>query len=122
MPMSGAPMDPHTHTHSHAPVDFDVMMRHLTIVGFVSLAVWVVTGVGGLVAGLLTIQPQATLRFLLAVLIVVFARRTYWELREWRWNRVDPDDRFGFSNPMWEHPRTSELTDTPATGPQPTEG
>jgi hypothetical protein len=111
-----------SHTHSHAPVDFDVMMRHLTIVGFIALAVWVVTGVGGLVAGLLTIQPQATLRFLLAVLIVVFARRTYWELREWRWNRVDPDDRYGFSNPMWEHPRTAELTDTLATGPQPTEG
>jgi hypothetical protein len=29
------------------------------------------------------ISSQATLRFLLAVLILVFSRRTYRELREW---------------------------------------
>jgi hypothetical protein len=52
----------------------------------------------------------------LAVLILVFARRTYWEVREWRWGKLPPDERFGFSNPLAEHPRTSELGTTEAPG------
>jgi hypothetical protein len=59
------------------------------------------------VSGQYAIEPQATLRFLLSVLVLVFARRTYWELREWRWKRTSADDRFGFNNPMWENPRST---------------
>jgi hypothetical protein len=81
-------------------VDFDDLMRHLMVVGFAALTAWTVVSAGGLAAGLLTISPQATLRFLLAVLVVVFARRTYWELREWRWRRLPADERFGFANPL----------------------
>jgi len=42
------------------------------------------------------------------VLILVFARRTYWEVREWRWGKLPPDERFGFANPLVEHMRASE--------------
>jgi hypothetical protein len=59
--------------------------------------------------GLLQISPSATLRFLLAVLVLVFARRTYWEVQEWHMRRLPPDERFGFANPIWEHARASEI-------------
>jgi hypothetical protein len=87
---------------ARARLDFDDLMRHLTVVGFAALTAWTLVSAGGIAAGLLTISPQATLRFLLAVLVVVFARRTYWEVREWRWRRLPPDQRFGFTNPLVE--------------------
>ena len=92
-------------------VDFDILMRHLMLVGFAALAAWTLVSSAGLAMGVLRISPQATLRFLLAVLVLVFARRTYWELREWRWRRLPPDERFGFSSPIWEHARASEHAD-----------
>jgi hypothetical protein len=89
-------------------LEFDGLLRDLVLVGFGGLVGWVmVAGVGSL-AGLLQIAPQPTLKFLLAVLVLAFARRTYWELREWRWRRVPPEERFGFASPLWETPRTGE--------------
>src|SRR5262245_27163143 len=96
---------------ARAKVDFDILMRHLMLLGFAALAAWTVVSATGLAMGVLRISPQATLRFLLAVLVLVFARRTYWELREWRWRRLPADERFGFSSPIWEHPRASEHDD-----------
>jgi hypothetical protein len=96
---------------ARAKVDFDILMRHLMLLGFAALAAWTLVSATGLAMGVLRISPQATLRFLLAVLVLVFARRTYWELREWRWRRLPPDERFGFSSPIWEHPRASEHDD-----------
>ena len=93
---------------ARARLDFDVLMRHLMVVGFAALAAWTVASTTGLALGLTRISPQATLRFLLAVLVLVFARRTYWEIREWRWRRLPPDERFGFANPIREVPRSSE--------------
>lgn len=81
-------------------LDFDAMMRHLAVVGGVALAAWAAVGAVTVPAGIFTISPTATLRFLLAVLILVFARRTYWEIREWRWRRLPPDERFGFAGPL----------------------
>ena len=92
-----------------ARVDFDGLMRHLMVVGFVALTAWTAVSTTGMALGVMQISPGATLRFLLAVLVLVFARRTYWEVQEWRWNRLPPDERFGFASPIWEHPRTSEL-------------
>jgi hypothetical protein len=66
-------------------VDFDGLMRHLTVVGFAGLTAWTIVSATGLALGVFRISPHATLRFLLAVLILVFARRTYWEVQEWRW-------------------------------------
>lgn len=93
---------------ARARLDFDVLMRHLMVVGFAALAAWTVVSTTGLALGLTRISPRATLRFLLAVLVLVFARRAYWEIREWRWRRLPPDERFGFANPIREVPRSSE--------------
>lgn len=83
-----------------ARTDFDVLLRDLVHVGFGMLLAWSLTGVVGVVSHRFTVDPQAALRFLLAILVVVFARRTYWEVREWRWRKVSPDDRYGFSSPL----------------------
>jgi hypothetical protein len=84
-------------------------MRHLMVVGFIALTAWTAVSTTGLALGVMRISPSETLRFLLAVLVLVFARRTYWEVQEWRWNRLPPDERYGFASPIWEHARTSEL-------------
>jgi hypothetical protein len=89
-------------------IDFDELMRALTVVGLVALTAWVMASGVGVLSGYVAISPSATLRFLLAVLILVFARRTYWEVREWRWGKLPPDERYGFSNPLAEHGRASE--------------
>ena len=88
-------------------IDFDDLMRHLMVVGFAALTAWTIVSTTGVALGMLRISGGATLRFLLAVLVVVFARRTYWEINEWRWNRLSPDERYGFENPLAEHPRRS---------------
>jgi hypothetical protein len=92
-----------------ARVDFDGLMRHLMVLGFAALTAWTIVSTTGLALGVVRISAAATLRFLLAVLVLVFARRTYWELQEWHWRRLPPDERFGFASPIWEHPRSSEL-------------
>jgi hypothetical protein len=89
-------------------IDFDDLMRHLMVVGFAALTAWTIVSATGVALGMLAISGQATLRFLLAVLVVVFARRTYWEINEWRWRRLPPDERYGFDNPLAEHPRRSD--------------
>lgn len=90
-------------------IDFDDLMRHLMVVGFAALTAWTIVSATGVALGMLQISGQATLRFLLAVLVVVFARRTYWEINEWRWGRLPPDERFGFENPLSDdHPRRSD--------------
>ena len=66
-----------------------------------------------MISGSFTIEPTAALRFLLAILVIVFARRTYWELREWHWRRTTPDDRSGFDSPLWETPRVSSEHPSP---------
>jgi len=91
-------------------IDFDELMRHLMVVGFAALTAWTIVSTTGLALGLVRISPHATLRFLLAVLVVVFSRRTYWEMQEWHWRHLPPDERYGFASPIWEHPRMSELS------------
>ena len=58
--------------------------------------------------GLFFLDSWSGVAPLLAVLVLVFARRTYWEVQEWRWGRLPPDERFGFASPIWEHARASE--------------
>ena len=89
-------------------IDFDDLMRHLMVVGFAALTAWTIVSATGVALGMLAISGQATLRFLLAVLVVVFARRTYWEVNEWRWRRLPPDERFGFDHPLAEHLHRSD--------------
>src|SRR6266516_5847932 len=107
-------------------LDFDDLMRHLMMVGFFALIAWTLESGYGILMGLLNVAPGATLRFLLSVLILVFSRRTYWEIREWRTRKLSPDERYGFANPLSERPRASELTvrvgDVDATGAQQAQG
>ena len=99
-----------------AKIDFDGLMRHLMVLGFAALTAWTVVSTTGVAFGFVRISPYPTLRFLLAVLVLVFARRTYWELQEWRWRHLPPDERFGFASPIWEHPRSTELDIAGTTG------
>jgi hypothetical protein len=102
---------------THQRIDFDGLMGHLMVVGFGALAIWTLVSSAGLALGVVTISPRATLRFLLAVLILVFSRRTYWELREWHWRRFPPDERYGFAEPVWEHARATERAATESQHP-----
>ena len=99
-------------------IDFDELMRVLMIVGFAALATWVLTAAVGVMSGFTHISASATLRFLLAVLILVFSRRTYWEICEWHWKKLNPDERSGFRSPLWEQ----NHTDDPAVGDRDGEG
>lgn len=97
----------------HTPrSDLDEVMRLSAVVGFVALTTWTLTSSVGVLSGYLAVSPPATLRFLAAVAVLVFARRAYWGVREWRWRRLPADERFGFSSPPAEHGRSAE------TGPQ----
>jgi hypothetical protein len=89
-------------------LEFDALLWHLGIVGFLALAGWALAAAGGIVTDRVTIAPLPPMRFVLAILVLVFARRTYWRLREWWWRRLPPDERFGFANPLLEHARSSE--------------
>ena len=106
---------------THSRLDFDEFMRHLMMVGVLALGAWILTGLAGIVSGLLSVRPQPTLRFLLAILVLVFARRTYWELREWRWSRLPTEERLGFSNPLLVGTGTTLNHDGAATEPSQTE-
>ncbi len=107
-------------------IDFDDLMRHLMMVGFFALVAWTMVSAYGILMGLLNVAPGATLRFLLSVLILVFSRRTYWEIREWRSRKLPPDERYGFANPLSERPRANELAmqvgAVDATGAQQAQG
>jgi hypothetical protein len=87
---------------------FDELLRHLVTVGFAGLLIWAAVGVAGFFTGYLQFDSHQILKFLLAILILVFARRTYWEMCEWRWKHVPLDERYGFSSPLWETPRGNE--------------
>jgi len=103
-------------------VDFDDLMRQLMFVGFAALIAWSLTGAVGVISGSFGIEPEAALRFLLAILVVVFARRTYWEMREWAWRKTSADARSGFASPLWETPRMSREHPSPEAHTDATEG
>jgi hypothetical protein len=88
-------------------MDLDHVLHDFALIGFGALIAWAITGVVGTVGGYLTIQPQPTLRFLLAVIVLVFARHAYWRFRQTRWSIRT--DRVGVGVTVWETPRSSEL-------------
>jgi hypothetical protein len=91
--------------------DLDHVLHDLTLIGFGALLAWSLTGLVGTIGGYLTIRPQPTLRFLLAVMVLVFARHAYWRLRQMRWARHA--DRAGVALTVWETPRSSETDVAP---------
>jgi len=92
-------------------LDLDHVLHDLTLIGFGALLAWGLTGLVGTIAGYLTIQPQPTLRFLLAIIVLVFARHAYWRFRQTRW--LAHGDRVGVDTQVWETPRSSELEAAP---------
>ena len=87
--------------------DLDHVLHDMTLIGCGALLAWTLTGAVGTVAGYLTIQPQPALRFLLAIMVLVFARHGYWRVRGARW--AAHPEAAGFSVEVWETPRSGEL-------------
>ena len=75
----------------------DTLLRHLTLVGFGVLVAWSTIGLYGTLGGILEVNRQATLRFLLAVMLLVYAHHFLVRMREWRLRRLPPDERYGFT-------------------------
>ena len=78
-------------------LQIDTLLRHLKLVGFGVLAAWSLIGLYGTLGGILEVNRQATLRFLLAVMLLVYAHHFLVRMREWRLRRLPPDERYGFA-------------------------
>jgi hypothetical protein len=76
--------------------DLDTVLNDLTRAAFAVLTAWSVVGLYGTLGGYLEVNRQATLRFLLAVLVLVFAHHFLNRVRERRLRRLPPDERYGF--------------------------
>ena len=92
--------------------DLDTLLNDLTRTAFAVLAAWSLVGLYGTLGGVLEVNRPATLRFLLAVLVLVFAHHFQILVRERRLRRLPPDERYGF---------IGEASDD-ATGTQQTDG
>lgn len=92
--------------------DLDTLLNDLTRAAFAVLTAWSLIGLYGTLGGYLEVNRPATLRFLFAVLILVFAHHLLIRVRERRLRRLPPDERYGFFG-------TAEDL---ATGTQQTEG
>jgi hypothetical protein len=76
--------------------DLDTLLNDLTQAAFAVLAAWSLVGLYGTLGGYLEVNRPATLRFLLAVLVLVFAHHLLIRVRERRLRRLPPDERYGF--------------------------
>jgi hypothetical protein len=81
---------------TRARTDLDTLLNDLTRTAFAVLAAWSIVGVYGTLGGYLEVNRPATLRFLLAVLVLVFAHHLLTRVRERRLRRLPPDERYGF--------------------------
>ena len=93
-------------------LDLDTLLNDLTRAAFAVLAAWSIVGLYGTLGGYLEVNRPATLRFLLAVLVLVFAHHLVFRVRERRLRRLHPDERYGFFG----------TASDAATEPQQTEG
>jgi hypothetical protein len=95
---------------TRARTDLDTLLNDLTRAAFAVLAAWSLVGLYGTLGGYLEVNRPATLRFLLAVLVLVFAHHLEIRVREWRLRRLPPDERYGFfgteSDAATEPPQT----------------
>ncbi|MGZ5297428.1 MAG: hypothetical protein ACXWEJ_10160 [Actinomycetota bacterium] len=76
--------------------DLDTLLNDLTGASFAVLTAWSLVGLYGTLGGYLEVNRPATLRFLLAVLVLVFAHHFLIRVRERRLRRLPPDERYGF--------------------------
>jgi hypothetical protein len=97
---------------TRARTDLDTLLNDLTRAAFAVLTAWSLVGLYGTLGGYLEVNRPATLRFLLAVLVLVFAHHLVFRVRERRLRRLHPDERYGFFG----------TASDAATEPQQTEG
>ena len=76
--------------------DIDTLFNDLTRAAFAVLTAWSLVGLYGTLGGYLEVNRPATLRFLFAVLVLVFAHHILMRVREVRLRRLPPDERYGF--------------------------
>ncbi len=76
--------------------DLDTLLNDLARAAFAVLTAWSLVGLYGTLGGYLEVNRPATLRFLFAVLISVFAHDFLVRVRERRLRRLPPDERYGF--------------------------
>ena len=77
-------------------LQLDRLLQDLALVGFAALAAWTLVGLFGTLGGYLEVNRLPTLRFLLAILILVFAQDAFVRIRERRLRKLPPDERYGF--------------------------
>jgi hypothetical protein len=92
--------------------DLDTLLNDLTRAAFAVLTAWSLVGLYGTLGGYLEVNRPATLRFLLAVLVLVFAHHFLMRMRERRLRRLPADERYGFMG----------IVSDEATEPQQAEG
>jgi membrane protein YdbS with pleckstrin-like domain len=78
-------------------IQLDTLLDHLTTAAFAVLATWSLVGLYGTLGGYLEVNKVATLRFLFAVVVLVYAHHFVMRYREWRLRRMSPDERYGFT-------------------------
>jgi hypothetical protein len=76
--------------------DLDTLLNDLTRAAFAVLTAWSLIGLYGTLGGYLEVNRPATLRFLFAILVLVFAHHLSIRVRERRLRRLPPDERYGF--------------------------
>jgi hypothetical protein len=91
--------------------DLDTVLNDLTRAAFAVLTAWSIVGVYGTLGGYLEVNRQATLRFLLAVLVMVFAHDFLNRVRERRLRRLPPDERYGFFGTISDAATESQQAD-----------
>jgi hypothetical protein len=96
-------------------LDLDTLMRDMALVGAAGLVAWAAASMIGAVSGYLVVAPGSAIRFVLAALILVFARNIYRTVREWRWRKVPADQRMGFSGTVVLPEAEDEALTAPTT-------
>jgi hypothetical protein len=96
---------------TRARTDLDTLLNDLTMAAFGVLTAWSIVGLYGTLGGYLEVNRPATLRFLLAVLVLVFAHHFLTRVRERRLRRLHPDERYGFVGTVSDAATESQQTD-----------
>ena len=91
---------------AHRRTDLETLLRHLEIVGFAVLIAWSLVGLFGTLGGYLAVNRPATLRFLFAIVLIVFAHDVFGRVRERRLQQLPPDERYGFAETSGYHAAT----------------
>jgi hypothetical protein len=78
-------------------LDLETLLNDLTRAAFAVLIGWSIVGIYGTLGGYLEVNRPATLRLLLAVLVLVFAHHVWLRVREHRLQHLTPDERYGFT-------------------------